>query len=331
MAPPQPTCARAAVAAIPETRAPGEGVLRQSGYRARPYGAGRRPRCTQIGGCGRAGTTIVRPDEDATATTATSGCRGTLASMPKQVGRPNAESSQETRRKLLAAGAREFFSNPAYSNPFRGLTVDQIARLAGVHRNTVYLHWEDKDAYLADLTRYLLGDPKLFEKEMEEVQEVAKHSGSLSVLDALCAVASKDVTTLQNNDVWRAMEVLAVGYMPLRTELHNVARDGYDAVDDEIYSMYAIVLDRHDRRPRPPFTTASVGKVLQALVEGAGIRQIFDNDCFVDPVDPSSQHGVYAYAVVAVLSVLTTGPRDSRSLDELLRDLLDIEDVTASE
>ena len=72
----------------------------------------------------------------------------------KRTGRSNRELSQQTKHELLAVGAREFFNHPFAANPFRGLTLDRIARLAGKSRNTVYLHWQDKDAYLADLTRW---------------------------------------------------------------------------------------------------------------------------------------------------------------------------------
>jgi len=242
----------------------------------------------------------------------------------KRAGRSNRESSQQTRLELLTVGAREFFKHPSAADPFQGLTLYRIAKIAGKARNTVYRHWPDKEAYLADLTRYLLGDPSIFEKDFERIQSVARESASMSVLDALCAVANTDIATLQGNDVWRAMEVLAVGYMPLRPELHGVACDGYDALDQETYDLYRIVLDRHDRTPRPPFTTESIGKVLQALTEGAGIREIFDHDCFVKPLFPSAKHGVYAHAVTAILALLTTGPNDSRSLDTLLRELFEI-------
>lgn len=247
----------------------------------------------------------------------------------KRTGRPNRELSQQTKRELLAVGAREFFNNPSAANPFRGLTLDRIARMAGKARNTVYLHWQDKESYLADLTRYLLGDPGIFEKDFEEIQNVARESSGTSILDALCVVANAEIATLQGNDVWRAMEVLAVGYMPFRPELHGVACEGYDAVDEETYELYRIVLDRHGRTPRPPFTTASIGKVVQALTEGAGIRQIFDQRCFVDPVGPGAEYGVYANAVAVVLALLTAGPNDPRSLDDVLRELFDIRDAAS--
>ncbi len=63
---------------------------------------------------------------------------------------------------------------------------------------------------------------------------------------------------------------------------------------------------------------------MQALTEGAGIRQIFDQGCFVEPVAPGAKYGVYATAVTAVLALLTAGPNDPRSLDTLLKGLLDI-------
>lgn len=115
----------------------------------------------------------------------------------KRTGRSNRELSQQTKHELLAVGAREFFNHPSAANPFRGLTLDRIARLAGKSRNTVYLHWQDKDAYLADLTRYLLGDPAIFEKDFEMIQDVARKSAGMSALDALCAVANTEVATPQ--------------------------------------------------------------------------------------------------------------------------------------
>jgi AcrR family transcriptional regulator len=242
--------------------------------------------------------------------------------MPKQRGRSNAESRQDSKRRLLKAGAEEFFNNPASSTPFRGVSFERVARVAGLHRNSIYSHWQGKEDYFGDLTRYLLGDPKLFEKDFAEIEEVGLQSAGLSAVEALCAVANKDVSTLQGNEIWRAMEMLAIGYMPLRPDLHTVARDGYDAVDEETYSLYATVLDRHGRTPRSPFTRADIGKILQALVEGAGIRQTFDRDCFLRPVEQGGHHGVYAHAVLAILCVLTAGPGDSRSLEVMICELL---------
>jgi AcrR family transcriptional regulator len=248
---------------------------------------------------------------------------GTICSMTKEKGQSNRQATQRTKKLLLAMGATDFFARAGGVDPFRDLSLKHIAESAERARATVYRIWPGgKEEYIRDLTKFLLGDPQLFEKEFEEIQAVANETAGEPTLESLCAVASKDIGTLLDNHTWRAMEILAVGFMPQRVEYHSIAQAGYDAVDEETYGLYNIVLERCGRVPRPPFTSASIGKVLQALVEGAGIRQIFDREAFSNPLSTETPHGTYAYAVCALLAIVTAEKGDSRSLDELLTNLL---------
>ena len=219
---------------------------------------------------------------------------------PKQASRNRARSARD---RLLEAGALLFVGEKR-PDPLGNLTVSAVSAGAGVVRSTFYRYWETRELYLADLVRWLLGDPNLFEAGMAAVQAEASQALGPTPLDDLARIADSDLATLKDNEVWIAMEVLAVAHLWSHPEHHLVARDGYQAVDQVTYDMYRPLLDRLGRTPRSPLTEADVGKLLQALVEGAGIRQIFEPDAFTAPIDGSS-HSAYAYGVAAVLAICT--------------------------
>lgn len=245
-------------------------------------------------------------------------------SMAKQKGRTNAAAAADTRRRLLNAGAEEFFKNPSDADTvFRGVSLQRVASRAGRHRNSIYEHWEDKKAYLEDLTRYLIGDSDVFAEDFSALERVAREVLQADPLTAIMTVANADVESLIGNQVWRAMELVAIGYIPLRQDLHEAARQGYAATDSGTYGIYSSLLERAGRSPRKPFDEPLVGKILQALVEGAGIRQIFDPEAFVGGTGERPGRGPYAYAVAALLSVLTAGPKDDRTVEQLLGSLLE--------
>lgn len=228
------------------------------------------------------------------------------------------------RRHLLETGARMYLANP---NPdFRWFRVTVLLRKAHASPGAFYSNWSSKDkdpkkAFIDDLVRFLVGDSDLFAKEDEAINRVAAGTVGLPALTALGKVATADIGTLLGHDVWRAMEALIVTYVSDRPDLHKVAEGGYQQVDQVTWDWYAVVLKRAGRHARRPMTPQGVGKILQALVEGAGIRQIFDPAAFTRPIGPNSTDGSYAVAVQALLSVLTAGPGDARTVFDVLREL----------
>lgn len=227
----------------------------------------------------------------------------------------------ESVRLMLEEGARTVLSGEAV-DPLKGMTLQEIARRAGFSRTTAYNRFLSKADFLAALTRFLVGDPDLFAKDDEFITATSRGVADHPTVEALMSVAHADLSTLTDNEVWAAMEMLIVGYVRGKPELHEVARSGYTEVDTLTYGWYAPVLERAGRKPREPFTLPMVGSILQALAEGAGIRHMFQPDLFSRALSSASDNGAYAYTVSALLSVLTAPEADERSVMEVLEALL---------
>ncbi|GAA1159607.1 helix-turn-helix domain-containing protein [Nocardioides aquiterrae] len=228
--------------------------------------------------------------------------------------------SMDTRTRLLRVGALAFLEAPGL-DPLRGMTLSDIAERAGVSRSTAYRHFDSKEAYLADVSRFLVGDAALFDTESAHVTRASNQARELPLLDGLLHVATADIEALSLTDVWAAMEAFVVGFLRMRTDLHDVAVDGYVEVDRLTYSWYAPVLHAAGRLPRRPLTTEDVGVLMQALVEGAGIRETVQAMVFQRPIGTSGPAGLYAYGVAALLAAVTRTEDDDRNLHQYLEDV----------
>lgn len=227
----------------------------------------------------------------------------------------------DTKKLLLRVGAEAFLEAPDL-DPLRGMSLTDIAKRAGVGRSTAYRYFDSKDEYLKEVSRFLVGDASLFEKETEYVEQAVARALSLPPLEALLHVATADIESLSLTDIWAAMEAFIVGFLRTRVDLHDVAADGYDEVDELTYSWYVRVLESAGRRPRRPLSAEAVGQLLQALVEGAGIRETVQVGLFQRPVGPSGPAGLYAYGIAALLAAITAQDGDERNLHQYLEETL---------
>jgi AcrR family transcriptional regulator len=226
----------------------------------------------------------------------------------------------DAREAMLRAGALAL-QGSARDDPLRRITLHQIAARAGFSRSTAYRLWDSKADYLADLTQYLLGDARIFAQDATAIEAAAHEAASRPISDALMHVATADLAGLVENQVWQA-EALMLGYLRTRKDLHVVAVEGYKAVDAMTYGWYEPLLAAAGRRPRHPLTDDVVGSVLQALAEGAGLREVLDEGHFLAVGDASESGPLYGYAIAALLAVLTADGEDDRSVAEVLADLL---------
>lgn len=224
-----------------------------------------------------------------------------------------------TRLLFLTTGA-ELFLKAARARPFADLTVLSIAEEADRSAGSFYDHWDTREDYFEDLARHLLEDEEIFTDDFERIRMKAISTEGLGGFEAICEVATTDVETLENNAVWEAMELLLIGYTRFDPALVDRAQRGYRATDTSAFELYDIVLSRLARTPRAPFTRETIGLVLQALVEGAGIRQLVDPEVFKSPLSTrgaqgSPDYGAYATAVAALLAVLTVPIEDKEKQD----------------
>lgn len=121
------------------------------------------------------------------------------------------------------------------------------------------------------------------------------------------------------------MEVLATCVAPRSDSVAATARVCYRELDEATWNdIYGQLVTEAGREPRPPFTKTAIGAVLQAFVEGAGIRHLFDAGAYLDPYRLGhGRHGSYPLAVVALLAVLTRPvDGDRRNVLDLVTELL---------
>ncbi len=251
---------------------------------------------------------------------------------PATAGRPPGQGKDAKRgtakEVCLQTAAELFLKKPLdYADPFGRLSKREVAREAGVWPNTVDNAFRHSAEWRDDVAAYLLGRTDMFREELELVSEAIAESVAMPVLDAIAHVAHTDLETLADNPAWNAMEVLATCIAPRSTKVAEIARTCYRDLDGATWTdIYGAVIERSGRVPRPPFTVETIGALLQALVEGCGIRHLFDAGTYLDPsrVGPRARYGGYAYAAAALLAVLTVDENDPdrRDVDGLLREML---------
>lgn len=244
----------------------------------------------------------------------------------KKPGR-NVDTSDETKRKCLRAASEIFFKRRTTVDPFRSVTLAEVAKKAGVSRSGLAYHWSARKAFIEDLASFLLGEGDLFKEEFDRIKRELRSTNGLPPLQAISRTARVDLETLENNLAWRSMEVLSLMYTHGNERLSALARSGYESNDRVTWNeIYGVLMSRMGRQPRPPFDGPAIGKLLQALVEGSGIREIFDPFTFLDSrrLGANAEHGAYPLAVASILAVLTmpTHGSDTRDVSKVLTDLL---------
>lgn len=256
--------------------------------------------------------------------------------MPKRHGK-NAETSFETRRRCLEAGAELFFTRQKREDLFHQLDVEDVANHAGITRGGFYYHWDTKDDFEADLVEYLLSEGDIFEEDFRRLRREVESTGGLDPLSAIARTAAVDISTVDSSKVWAAMELLAIGYTKHVDKYAAIAREGYRGIDEATWSdVYGQVMARARRTPRPPFTGPEIGMVLQALVEGTGIRHLFDRGLLSDPSRLTAEamhneYGAYPLAAAALLGIFTKPAEggDDRTVAEVISDMFGDADASA--
>lgn len=250
--------------------------------------------------------------------------------MAKRKG-PNKATTADTKRRALRVGAKEFLANAgARVDPFKYVSMTTVAAKTGLSRNGLTYHFDTKEQFHHELADYLLGDSDLFADDFATLSARVDDSSGKSVFDRIASAATADLQSLANNAEWAAMEILAIVYTPGDDRLSATARGGYRATDAETWDrVYGRIIEDCGRRPREPFSNEAIGAVLQALVEGAGIRQLFDPETLGAPyvLSPDDPSCVYAYAVAALLAVLTepADGSDGRNTKQIVDDLLGLQ------
>jgi len=229
----------------------------------------------------------------------------------------NGEARERSRAALLQAGA-DLMLEDTLRNPFAALRLRRLCEKAGLSTGAFYLHWPSLEKYHADLARHLTEEDELaFAADFETLAAAAQPIPGDSALEAIARVSDLDLRLLVSNPLWDAMELVSLTWG--RTSFQDQLARGYRAIDQTTGQIYGTALVTSGRQPRPPFTWDLIGRILQGLAEGLGLR------CKIDPdsvPESASEPGLYATAVAAILAVLTRPAGDDADATEAIGELL---------
>jgi AcrR family transcriptional regulator len=235
---------------------------------------------------------------------------------PKKSGRSNEEALRESKTAFLRAGA-ELLMDELQSEPFGALKLQKIcAKTERYTSGAFYQHWSDIDSYRKELREYLLavGDD-LWQEDFDHLERVAANHPTTDPIDAVYALANEDLATLLRNPAWDATELMNLTWG--RGEYRQSTADEYDSVDQQTALLYGTLLNRMGREARPPLSFREIATILQALVEGLGLRHRVDPESV--PLGSDSTPGIYALGVASILVALTRNSSDSRSVGDTLK------------
>ena len=238
--------------------------------------------------------------------------------MPRKTG-PNQEARERSRARLLHAGA-DLMLDQAKQNPFAALRLRRICEKAGLSTGAFYVHWATMEEYYNDLAEFLTEGNELgFQADFASLSELAETDAQQCAATAIAHLAKRDLELLVGNPLWDAMELVALTWG--RTHFREDIKQGYATIDRVTGQIYGSALAKRGREPRPPLDWEGIGAILQALVEGFGLR--YKIDPTVPLSSPEPAFDLYATAVAAVLAVLTRPVGDDANACECIKGLLD--------
>ena len=237
--------------------------------------------------------------------------------MPRKTG-PNDEARERSRAQLLQAGA-DLMLDQATQNPFAALRLRRLCEKAGLSTGAFYVHWATMEQYYDDLAEHLTQDRELaYQADFASLSDLAGKCAGQDAAAAVARLAKRDLETVIGNPLWDAMELVNLTWGHTRSP--DELKRAYATIDRATGQIYGSVLANHRREPRPPLDWDGIGAVIQALVDGFGLR--YKIDPAVPLSSPEPAFDLYAIAVAAVLAVLTRPAGDDASTDETVQGLL---------
>ncbi len=233
-----------------------------------------------------------------------------------KAGKTNKQAKEDSERELLAAGLDELVSAERV-NPMSHLKVRIVCDRAGRTSGAFYMHWPGGiDEYRMALGELLLGEVAGMDEELTELRDIAREASGLpTALSAITEVAEADLRLLLENETWDTVELLTLAWGRDPERLREAAATGYLAADHLTAGAYDVVLEAFGREPRDPFTSHQIAAVLQAFIEGFGLRVKVEPE-----VMGGEEHAgrIYALGVAALLAAMTTARGDSDDVSETL-------------
>jgi AcrR family transcriptional regulator len=207
----------------------------------------------------------------------------------------------------------------AKQNPFAALRLRRICEQAGLSTGAFYVHWATMEEYYKDLAEYLTERDELgFQADFASLSELAETDAHQCAATAITHLAKRDLELLVGNPLWDAMELVNLTWG--RTHSREDIKQGYATIDRVTGQIYGSALAKRSREPRPPLDWDGIGAILQALIEGFGLR--YKIDPAVPLSSPEPAFDLYAMAVAAVLAVLTRPVGDDTNTGASISGLL---------
>jgi AcrR family transcriptional regulator len=207
----------------------------------------------------------------------------------------------------------------AKQNPFAALRLRRICEKAGLSTGAFYVHWATIEEYYKDLAEYLTEGNELgFQADFASLSELAETDADQCAATAITHLAKRDLELVVGNPLWDAMELVNLTWG--RTHSREDIKQGYATIDRVTGQIYGSALAKRSREPRPPLDWDGIGAILQALVEGFGLR--YKIDPAVPLSSPEPAFDLYAMAVAAVLAVLTRPVGDDTNTGASISGLL---------
>jgi AcrR family transcriptional regulator len=227
--------------------------------------------------------------------------------MPRRPGNNRAAAAEATRQALLDAGVRILVRDPAV-NAFGHLKAPRVSSEAGRTVGAFFHHWDTQQDYVHDLVAYVLTEfPSVTFDALDRRGDEVLAAGATvddAILDA-CR-ASLDLVP---QDPQTIVELLLWASAPRDEQVRELAQAGYDALDDRNQPFFEGLLTLLGRKPRPPFTTRSIGIIISNFGQALALRRVITPDALPDEA--------FGWTLLTLLPLLTTTDGDSRRAEDI--------------
>ena len=187
--------------------------------------------------------------------------------------------AEDGRRSLLEAGRQVAHEAPV-GEPLANIRLSDVATRADVTIGAFYHYWPTQDDYRLDLLRHLL-EPDRFDTWRDAGEVVAP------LIDA--GVALTEVIRQATGHNFEALcdlpdqRVSMALWAQDEAESISLLQSMYTALDRSWADLYAAVLARYGREPRPPFNIEDLALALTALADGMLVRHGLEPDRVDEP------------------------------------------------
>jgi AcrR family transcriptional regulator len=230
--------------------------------------------------------------------------------MSRRPGNNRAAAAEATRQALLDAGVRILCRDPA-AHAFGHLKAPQVSGEAGRTIGAFFHHWDTQQAYVDDLVAYVLTELPSTSFDVLDRRGGDVLAGGASVTEAILDACRASLDMIPQ-DPQTIVELLLWASAPRDDHIRELARAGYDALDDRNQQFFEGFLALTGRKPRPPFTTRAIGIVISNFGQALALRRAITPGALPDDT--------LGWALLTLLPLLTTTDGDDRHADELAND-----------